>query len=742
MEAYGTRNAAAREESASHRAHMQDFTSFSLSFSLALPLGSRYTILSMIPSARKLHTLVLPGLAVLLFAAVFAIFSPSIRYGFVSLDDTDYVTKNALVLSGLSPRGILGAFSSGLHGGMYMPLLWISYMADVTLFGASACNPAPFHAVNVALHAANAVLFFFLLLRLSHLLAPSILPASPTSRVTRPSSPVHLLPPFLLALLWAVHPLRVESVAWITERKDVLSIFCALLSLVAYLRTAPLPPGPAPSRSMRVLCSSLSLMAFAASLLVKPSLVPLPVLLVLLDLLALRWHLSIRLLLAKLPWFLLSAAAVGSTLVGHADSLPDVPPAVRLARLPQTLAYYIRVSVFPRRLTLFEPDPVFAFLPTVLCALLLAYLLCLAFRYRRSSPLATLGILWFFLFLLPFSGIVPIPNATVVDRFACFPSLGLSVTLLPLFAPGSTPAAVRHTVTALALAAVAVFAFLSLRLLPSWRSSDALYAHIRRFTPDNRFLAVHDFRHAQADSGDYATARAIAERVLAFNPSDIQFVVCLASCIANLDGPQPAFDFLAPRRPPAATFRGEWAWEMATLSLRLGRPGDALSFADLADAALPPHSALRENVARLRTAASSPDPIDALPHYVSQWMVYERADALEFFRRFLAAHPDRPDFLANVAWFLSTSDWSPAPPSEALGYASRALELAGERPPPELLDTYAAALANASDYPAAAAAEEQAIAILPPVSPSLPDYLARLDLYRHSRPYRHDIGIY
>jgi hypothetical protein len=179
---------------------------------------------------------------------------------------------------------------------------------------------------------------------------------------------------------------------------------------------------------------------------------------------------------------------------------------------------------------------------------------------------------------------------------------------------------------------------------------------------------------------------------------------------------------------------------MARLSLRVGRPSEALGFAAIADENLPVQDTLRANIQRLRVAATSHDPADALPHYISQWMTYERSDALEFFRRFVAAYPSRPDILANVAWILSTSDWSPAPPSEPLGYASRALALAPDPPPPELLDTVAAAQANASDFASAVSNQERAVSLLPPISPSLSDYQARLALYRISKPYRHDIG--
>jgi hypothetical protein len=180
---------------------------------------------------------------------------------------------------------------------------------------------------------------------------------------------------------------------------------------------------------------------------------------------------------------------------------------------------------------------------------------------------------------------------------------------------------------------------------------------------------------------------------------------------------------------------------MAHLSLRAGRPGDALSFASLAENGIPSFDTLHENIRRLRIAATSPDPADALPHAISQWMTYHRADALEGFRRLLAAYPDRPDFLCNVAWILSTADWSPAPPSEALSYASRALDLAQPVPPHEILDTYAASLANASEFSAAATAQQRALDLLSPDSTARPDYLSRLSLYLQNQPFRHDIGI-
>ncbi|MDY0146076.1 MAG: hypothetical protein RBS84_08850, partial [Kiritimatiellia bacterium] len=152
--------------------------------------------------------LLTPFLGVLLFASTLALFSPSLSYELVPVDDVTYVTENMLVLTGLSPQSIRAAFSPGnATAPMYMPLLWISYMADVSLLNASPTHPWGFHFTNVLLHALTASLLFALF---------AVWCKKPWLA-------------FFWAAVWAFHPLRVESVAWVTERKDVLSgLFCLL----------------------------------------------------------------------------------------------------------------------------------------------------------------------------------------------------------------------------------------------------------------------------------------------------------------------------------------------------------------------------------------------------------------------------------------------------------------------------------------------------------------------------------
>ncbi len=681
----------------------------------------------------------------LLFLAAFALFAPSVRYGLVDLDDLTFVIRNPIVADGFSWASFGRAFTA-LHGdgAMYTPLLWISYLLDSLFFNASPSTPWGYHLTNVLLHAANAVLLYFILL----------------AAVRRPGLA------FFAAAFWAFHPLRVESVAWVTERKDTLSTFFAFASILFYLKafsprggtSSPHDGGPGaqPPTSFFPLftfhsgeCKQcLALLAFATGLLSKPMLVTLPFLFLLLDWWPLRRfplrdapRALPRLALRKWPFFLLGTVFSIFTYRLQTSAIADLPLSLRLVRIPVNYLYYLVRTFFPVNLCPVA-DGFPHTLPWLLAAGTAFILLAIpAIRLVRRAPGVCVGILAFAGLLFPVCGIVFVGSAPVADRYTYLPSLGISLALVAF--PALRPprlAARRPAILVLMAAILAAEALSTTRLLPVWRSSSTLFERVRRLSPGQRLLAVYDFRHAQA-AGNYPAARDTAFRFLQANPSDPQFAVYLAMAIANTDGPAQAFDFLAARRPAPGQYLGAWAWEMATLALRLGRPDDALAFAGLSAADLPPGDGLRHNLTRLRDAAASTDPAAALPHYISQWKLYERSDALEFFRGLVAAYPSRPDVLANVAWILSTADWSPAPPSEALDYATRAIALAGGHPPPGLFDTYAAALANAADYPAAAAAQQHAIDLLPSASPSLPAYLARLGLYLHSTPCREDIGL-
>src|SRR5262245_25593557 len=241
--------------------------------------------------------------ALCLVAANLVVYGRVAGYGFLSLDDDRYVTANPMVLGGLSGKGLIWAFTT-FHASNWHPLTWLSHMLDCQLFGAAA---GPHHAVSLLIHIASTVVLFLLWTRLTGALLPS----------------------FLLAALFSLHPLRVESVAWVAERKDVLGALFWMLTLSAYAAYV--------SRAARAWYGA-TLAVFTLGLLAKPMLVSLPLVLLLLDF----WPLqrvgrvpARRLIAEKVPLFALALASCLITLAaqsagGAVKSLEAIPVAARL----------------------------------------------------------------------------------------------------------------------------------------------------------------------------------------------------------------------------------------------------------------------------------------------------------------------------------------------------------------------------------------------------------------------------
>ena len=701
----------------------------------------------------------LPALA--LAALTFALFAPALRYHFVDLDDLAYISGNALVLDGFTWKSIAAAFSGHqANATMYMPLLWMSYMLDVTWLGAGPASPGGFHFTNVLLHAANAALVFLLL---------NLLCKKPWRA-------------FFFAALWALHPLRVESVAWVAERKDVLSGFFALLCIAAHLRTGRAPePRRGPGRSAP-LWTGVALACFLAGLLVKPALAPLPLVLLLLDFWPLRRFestgLSARQLAArgvrsKLPFFVLAALAAFGTVYTHrvvSGELPS-PVSMRLLHVPLTYGFYLWKTIWPRHLTvLYPPFAQGASLRELaMLALLslgaLAALSAGAWRARRRRPNQGVGWLWFIAMLLPVCGLVPIPNNLVADRFTYLPSIGLSLALLRIFPTSPVPARrrwLRPLRAAGAAALLAVLAQLSLRTLPVWRNTDSLFAHVARHVPNHLFVLRHQADQAIQERGDFLAAEALVDRALRRDPRHFYPVSQKALCLSETQGPAAAKEFLATRRPEHAF--GEWEWHMAIYALALGEYDEASAFAERALREMPANDVARNNVHLLAMAAAFEkgdraralaharqcppyrhktrlERLDLMPVYIALWMSSHRRMTVDFFRRLTAEYPDRLEVLNNVAWALATAAWSPAAPEEVLDYAQRARALA---PPdhPGVLDTLAAAQANAGDFATASQTAQTALDALA-AAPSEPadrsrPIQARLRLYQRGEPYRED----
>jgi protein O-mannosyl-transferase len=348
------------------------------------------------------------------------VYAPVRHYDFVELDDPLYVSENPNVAGGLTPEGIRWAVTTG-NGGFWIPLTWLSYMADVELFGT---GPGPHHVTNVVLHIANTLLLFLLLRRTTGAAGASA----------------------FVAALFAVHPLHVESVAWITERKDVLSTLFGLLALWAYAAYVRQPTWN------RYLVVALF---FAFSLMAKPMLVTLPFLLLLLDVwplrraefpsaLRLRPDKTLRrsdvsewlpLIREKVPLLALSAAASVVTFIaqhrgGGVSDLQMLPLSLRLENALVAYVSYIGKMLWPASLSVIYPlsdsvpDAWVAGAVVVLTAVSAA-----AVWTARSHPYFLVGWCWYVGTLVPVIGIVQAGVQSMADRFSYVPLIGLFVVV-------------------------------------------------------------------------------------------------------------------------------------------------------------------------------------------------------------------------------------------------------------------------------------------------------------------------
>ncbi len=390
------------------------------------------------------------GLAALGLAALaFAAFVPALRCGFVNFDDPSYVSKTPQVLGGLSREGVRWAFTT-FRVANWHPLTWLSLQLDASLWGA---EPRGFHLTNVLLHAANAALLFLALRAL-------------TGGFWRSAA---------VALLFAMHPLRVESVAWVSERKDVLCAFFGLLAPGAYARYVQ---APALGRYLAVLA------LFALSLMAKPMLVTLPCLLLVLD----WWPLARararsdwrKLAAEKLPLFALAAASAAITY--HAQvyeravgDLGRFPLSVRAGNAAVSYVAYLSKTVWPVNLAVFYPHPGAA-VPAwqvAAAALLLAALTAVAVALRRRAPYVLAGWLWYLGMLVPVIGLVQAGSQAYADRYTYLPQVGLLVALcwgIADLARGRTRAAL-----AAAVVAAAALAGVTWIQLGVWRNSVTLW---------------------------------------------------------------------------------------------------------------------------------------------------------------------------------------------------------------------------------------------------------------------------
>ncbi len=383
-------------------------------------------------------------------------------YPFMEYDDQLYVTANPVVRQGLTLSGIRWAFTT-FSASNWHPLTWISHMADVSLFGMEAGGP---HVVNLLFHLANTLLLFHILRRM-------------TGKAWESG---------LVAALFAIHPLHVESVAWVSERKDVLSTFFWMLSLWAYARYSER------AGVMRYLPIP---MFMALGLMAKPMLVTLPFVLLLLDYWPLRRFgpsaRPSRLLLEKVPLLLLSAFSCVVSLMaqeGAINTLGEAPVWVRVGNALLAYAGYLGKTVWPRGLAVFYPHPAFSVsLPLAgAAALLLVIATVVAVRYARRCPYLPVGWFWFLGTLVPVIGLVQVGGQAMADRYAYVPLVGIFMIaawgLADLKERWEIPSVLTATAAGGCLAALMACAWFQVGY---WSGTDSLFSRALEVTSGNYF---------------------------------------------------------------------------------------------------------------------------------------------------------------------------------------------------------------------------------------------------------------
>jgi tetratricopeptide (TPR) repeat protein len=395
-----------------------------------------------------------------LIACVLAIYARVASHEFIDYDTPDYLTRNPVVAGGLSWPSVEWAFTT-FHAANWHPITWLSHMLDVQLFGQ---RPGPMHLVNVAWHAANACLVYLVLRRMTRNDGAS----------------------FFVALLFAVHPLHVESVAWIVERKDLLCAFFGLSCLWFWTDWA---------RERRRSSFAAALACYALGLMSKPMIVTWPCVMLLFDAWPLeRTALGIRrLVVEKLPFFALALASSAITVVaqrgaGAVKSLGAVPFWLRLANSTESYVDYLEKTVWPTGLTFFYPFSLATIgtVRLVSSAAVLVAISAVAIRFRRRAPWVIVGWLFYLVTLLPVIGLVQVGDQTHADRYTYLPLLGVFLAIawslvrwIEMRAPGAKPAraAAVRLVRAVAAIAIASLGFVAAQQTSVWADAETLARH-------------------------------------------------------------------------------------------------------------------------------------------------------------------------------------------------------------------------------------------------------------------------
>jgi len=698
--------------------------------------------------------------ALVLFGATVWLFWPAASFDYINFDDPQYVSANPYVRQGLTAISARWAFTS-VHESYWIPLTWLSYMVDASLLGPKAGS---YHVTNIILHALNAVLLFLVL-----------------SRMTR-----RWWPSLFVAALFAWHPLRVESVAWITERKDVLSALFWLLGMGLYDRYVR---RQSVTRFLPVfLCMLLGLLA-------KPMMVTFPFVLLLLD----YWPLNRagdtaqeavrrlpRLLLEKAPLFVLAVVFGVITMRTQAaddavKSLAQIPLATRLADVSVAYLFYVGKLIWPTNLAIVYSDLLARWPVAILSWLTLLGVTWMALGWRRRIPAFPVGWFWFLGVLVPVIGFVRVGTVHVADRFTYIPSIGVAVALTWVSA---TFVKDRRRVGMLISALLLILCMGATRkYLCYWANTEQIFQRALDINPVNP-IAFEGMGRAMEDRGRYKEALGWYEKTIAIMPAYGEAYANAGSIhgkLGEFDKSLACFEMAQKYRPNNPRILNNLGsilykagrqdeaiqtlaravqlkpdlidaqYNLALAYLKSGRNEDALlRFQDVlrlcnwdADAFFlvgklllmkgDIDGALRHLQEAVRLAPSNPDALNMYGAALAKSGDYD--GAARVLRDAVRLQANNVEVLNNLAWLLATREGCDA--SEAIRLAERAAELTA-RQQPHILDTLAAAYAADGQFDMALSTMNEAVALATPLN--RPELMSRLESrrlrYQAGQPWR------
>jgi tetratricopeptide (TPR) repeat protein len=631
--------------------------------------------------------------------AVLVVYGPLLHAGFITYDDPDYVSLNPHVQGGLTWADFTWALTTD-HASNWHPLTWLSHMLDVSIYG---MNPGGHHMTNVALHMANSILLFLLLQSLTKSKWPSA----------------------MVAALFALHPLHVESVAWIAERKDVLSALFWILAIWAYAAYAR----PATKRGLREKgFYALSMVLFALGLTAKPMLVTLPFILLLLD----YWPLQRRqtplaaLLVEKTPFFLLSIASCVVTFLvqrhgGTVLSLAVMPAGPRLANVPVAYFRYVAKTLWPANLTVSYPMrlwPVWCVGGSILFLLALSGL---AFWQRRAQPWLAVGWLWFLASLAPVIGFVQVGMQSMADRYTYIPGIGLFIIIVWAARMGCNRLG-RGVSGTLGVCAVVVCLFLTARQAAYWQDSRALFTHAVEKTKNN-FVAYDMLGDCEEIAGHTNVALAYLQTAARIQPDFATIRNRLGHIylgVGEIDQALAQLQIAVSLDPKLADAH----YNLGHALLAKGRLGEALDQFQIQVNLVPDDFKAEDNMgAVLLQNGLAEDSIPFLqkavalnstndtPHYLlgnAFYRTHRAADAIRQYEESIRLNPGQIQARNDLAWILACA------PDPAIRNGARAVKLAARASQldhglnPAILGTLAASQAEAGDFSAAIATEQRA----------------------------------